>query len=134
MVVIFLSLLGGWTLAVVNFYLAHQVLLNTILVAYGVLLGLSHYAMSIVDRFLCARLKTADGAVVLRALAGPGGPELVQGSRQAARFPFISSGVDFAFHGLRRDSLIRLLGKKYRIPPTEIAALLRESTPRPRDE
>lgn len=131
MVVLFLSLLGGGAVAVINFYLAHQVLLNTILVAYGVLLGLSHYAMSSVDRFLCARLKTTDGAVLLRALAGPGGPELMQGVKQVARFPFISSGVDFAFHALRRDSLIRLLGKKYHIPPSEIAALLRESMPRP---
>jgi hypothetical protein len=130
MVVLFFSMLGGWALTVINFYLAHQALFNTILVAYGVLLALSHYAMSGADRFLCAKLKTADGAVILRALAGPGGPELVRGAKETVRFPFISSGVDFAFHALRRDSLIRLLGKKYHIPRAEIAALI-AATPAP---
>jgi hypothetical protein len=134
MVVLFLSMLGGWALTVINFYLAHQALFNTILVAYGVLLALSHYAMTGADRFLRAKLKTADGGVILRSLAGPGGPELIRGAREIVRFPFISSGVDFAFHALRRDSLIRLLGKKYRIPRADIAALLALSPTPPPEE
>ena len=68
MVVLFFSLLGGWALAVINFYLANQTLLNTLLVAYGLLLGLSHYTMSSVERFLFTCLKTEDGGAVLRAL------------------------------------------------------------------
>jgi hypothetical protein len=124
MVVLFFSLLGGWALVVINFYLAHQVLLNTILVAYGLLLGVSHYTMSTVERFLFARLKTEDGTVVLRALAGSGGRELMQTVKANFRFPFISSGADFVLHALRRDSLIRLLGKKHKVPRAEIAAFL----------
>ncbi|MFI5368120.1 MAG: hypothetical protein ACHQ1F_03815 [Spirochaetia bacterium] len=124
MVVLFFSLLGGWALAVINFYLANQALLNTLLVAYGLLLGLSHYTMSSIERFLFTCLKTEDGGAVLRALAGPGGMELVRSVKVKFRFPFISSGVDFLFHAVRRSSLIRLLGKKYRVPHAEIAALL----------
>ena len=124
MVVLFFSLLGGWALAVINFYLANQTLLNTLLVAYGLLLGLSHYTMSSVERFLFTCLKTEDGGAVLRALAGAGGMELVRSVKAKFRFPFISSGVDFVFHAVRRSSLIRLLGKKYRVPHAEIVALL----------
>jgi len=124
MVLLFLSLLGGWVLAVISFYLAHQMLLNSILVAYGLLLGASHYTMTSLERHLCARLKTEDGASVLRALAGPDGEKLLREAREEVRFPFISSGVDFAFHSPRRDSLIRLLGRKYRISRADIAALL----------
>jgi hypothetical protein len=124
MVVLFFSVLGGWALAVVNFYLAHQTLLNCILVAYGLLLGVSHYTMTSLDRHLCARLKTEDGTAILRALAGPDGEELLREARERFRFPLISSGVDFAFHPARRDTLIRLLGRKYRIPKADVTALL----------
>jgi hypothetical protein len=128
MVLLFFSVLGGWALTVINFYLAHQMLFNSILVAYGLLLGASHYTMTSLDRHLCGRLKTEDGVVVLRALAGPDGEELLREARENFRFPLISSGVDFAFHSPRRDSLIRLLGRKYRIPRADIAALLSART------
>ena len=124
MVMLFFSLLGGWALAVINFYLAHQVLFNCLVVAYGLLLAASHYTMTSLERHLCSTLKTEDGATVLRALAGPDGEKLLREARESFRFPFISSGVDFAFHSPRRDSLIRLLGRKYRIPRADIAALL----------
>ena len=110
MVMLFFSLLGGWAVGVINFYIAHQALFNTLLVAYGLLLSVAHYTMSSVERFLLAHLKTEDGGVVLRALAGSEGIQLMRRVKEKFRFPFISSGVDFAFHALSRSSLIRLFG------------------------
>lgn len=130
MVVLFFSMLGGWALAVINFYLAHQMLFNTILVAYGLLLAVSHYTMTQIEHFLAARLKTSDGAAVLRALAGEKGEALIRAVKDNIRFPLISSGLDFAFHPVRRDTLIRLLGRKYRMPRAEISALINAATPR----
>ncbi len=130
MVVLFFSMLGGWALAVINFYLAHQVLFNTILVAYGLLLAISHYTMTQIEHYLATRLKTSDGAVVLRALAGEKGEDLIRAAKNSIRFPLISSGIDFAFHPVRRDSLIRLLGRKYRMPRMEISALIDAMAPR----
>ena len=127
MVTLFFSFLGRWALAVINFYLANQALFNTALVAYGLVLAVSHYNMSSVERFLVERLKPKDGMALLRALAGTGGIELMKAIKDKFRFPFVSSGVDFTFHALRRDSLIRMLGKKQKIPQSEIAELLNRS-------
>jgi len=127
MVTLFFSFLGGWALAFINFYLANQALFNTLLVAYGIVLAVSHYNMSSVERFLVDRLKPKDGMAVLRALAGTGGIELIKAVKDKFRFPFVSSGVEFAFHTLTRDSLIRMLAKKQRISRSEIAELLSRS-------
>ena len=127
MVTLFFSFLGGWALAVINFYLANQALFNTVLVAYGLVLAMSHYNMSSVERFLIERLKPKDGMAMLRALTGTQGIELMKAVKDKFRFPLVSSGADFAFHALSRDSLIRMLGKKQRIPQSEIAELLNRS-------
>jgi hypothetical protein len=119
-----LSLAGKLANQIIDLYLAHQFLLNTVVVAYGLLLAVAHANLQRIQRMLLAQYGTESYEEALEALAKDRDESVVEGFKQALRFPVIASPYFFAIHRISRHTLIFVIGKKEKIPRRRLEELL----------
>ena len=85
----FFATAGRFLLLIVGWYLQHQVVLNAIVVAYGIIVAISHRNLRRIDRFLTERCNQDPGKV-LQNLAGGDGHKEIETVRSRFRFPLIA--------------------------------------------
>lgn len=106
---LFLSMSGPLARQIVDFYLAHQVLLNLLVVTYGVVLIVGHRNTRVIERTLHGKYGGEDWAEILRQFARDAGAERELASR--VRLAFIASPYFFALHRIRKKTIIQVVGK-----------------------
>ena len=120
----FLSLSGKLANQIIDIYLQHQLVLNTLVVAYGVLLAVAHFNLQQIQRFLLTQYETEDQEEALEALARENDDSIVLRIKEEIRFPLIASPYFFAVHRITRRNLITVIGKKEKMPRKRLEALL----------
>lgn len=121
---LFLSLSGPLANRVVDFYLEHQLLLNTLVVLYGALLAVAHFNLQRIQAFLLEQYETEEQEEALEALARESDESIVERINGELRFPLIASPYFFAVHRVSRRNLIYVIGKKEKIPRKRLEELL----------
>ena len=120
----FLSLSGTLANKIIDFYLEHQGVLNTLVVLYGVALAMAHYNLQRIQGFLLEQYDTESQDEALQALAEEQDETIVQRIRGEVRVPVIASPYFFALHRITRHNLIYVIGKKEKLPRRRLEELL----------
>ncbi len=114
MVELYIGMLGDLGQAIVSFYRQNQLVLNAIVLIYGLVLALAHRNLRVVE----AMLRKASGVEDMKALAGSLtpesiSPELLEQMRSAVRPPIIASPWHFGVRKLSADSVRQVVIRKY---------------------
>jgi hypothetical protein len=124
MVEFLLALSGKLANQIIDFYIANQVVLNTLVVAYGLLLAVAHTHLQRVERGLLAQYETEELEKALEALAQEKDETVVEKFKSEMRFPIVASPYFFGLHRVNRHTLIFVIGKKEKIPRQRLEELL----------
>ncbi|MFP4302668.1 MAG: hypothetical protein ACLFPW_03615 [Spirochaetaceae bacterium] len=124
MVEFLLALSGKLANQIIDLYLAHQFLLNTVVVAYGVLLAVAHANLQRIERMLLSRYGTEVYEEALEAMALEEDQTVIERFKKELRFPIIASPYFFAMHRISRHTLIFVIGKKQKLPRRRLEELL----------
>jgi hypothetical protein len=120
---IFLALSGRLANDIVAFYLAHQHLLNAIVLAYGLVLMAAHRNLKRAEDVLTTHYHSNDWSDVLGQFASDAGEEIDDRVGAAVRVRIIASPYFFSLYRLNRRNLISVLGKKHTVPRNRLAEL-----------
>ena len=111
---LYFAFLGDYAMRFVNFYRANQAILNIVILAYGVLLAAAHRNVVRVERMLRERLEESDMHRLWRRLeAEPLDDEELSAIRKRLRIPVLASPLHFFFYPVSRETILRILRKKY---------------------
>lgn len=124
MVEFLLSLSGKLANQIIDFYLAHQFLLNSLVLVYGVLLAVAHFNLQRVQQMLLREYETEEQEEALECLAREQNESVVDKLKGELRFPVIASPYFFGLHRVSRRRLIVVIGKKEKIPQRRLEELL----------
>lgn len=122
---LFLTLSGQAAQAVVAFYLEHQLILNSIVALYGIILAIAHQNLKKIEidlkeRYADAVTSTDVWGNVLKAFADDPNPELIGELRTVATFPFVASPYFFSLYRIDRPRLVTVIGKKHSVPRQQL--------------
>ncbi len=120
----FLASMGRLTNAIVDLYLQHQVVLNTLVVAYGLVLALAHTNLKRIQSDLAKLSGTDDVDSALFALATDSSGELLRQIVKRSNIPIIASPYFFAIHRINARTIIAVVGRKKQLPRQRVAELL----------
>lgn len=114
MVRIFFGTIGRYAYGFVDWYVQHQLVLNLIIVAYGLVVALAHVNLKRIEDLLRERAGTENVPDAAAAFAR-GELELDMSEvKDAAILPFIASPFFFGVHGLSESNIEMVIRKKYR--------------------
>jgi hypothetical protein len=119
-----LAMSGKLANQIVDAYLRHQAILNTIVVAYGLVLAVAHYNLQRIQRFLLAHYGTEEYEHALDRFARDDDRSVIAEIRDMSRFRFVASPYFFTVHRITRPNLISIIGRKEKIPRSTIARWL----------
>ncbi len=118
---LFLAMSGTLARQVVDFYLKHQLLLNLIVVSYGIILIVGHRNIKKVEKMLLQRYESTDWEEVLAMFAGDEG--IMAQVLPSVRPPFIASPYFFSLYPVRKRYIIDVIGKKHGVSRTILRKL-----------
>jgi hypothetical protein len=114
MVRIFFGTIGRYAYGLIDWYMEHQLLLNLIVVFYGVIVAVAHVNLKRIEEVLRERAGTRNAPEAAAAFAR-GELELsMEEVREAAILPFIASPFFFGIHRLSEENIEMVIRKKYR--------------------
>ncbi|MDK2858643.1 MAG: hypothetical protein PWQ29_1610 [Verrucomicrobiota bacterium] len=120
----FLSLSGKLANQVIDIYLGHQTVFNTLVVLYGILLALANYNLQRIQYLLLKQYNTKEYAIVLDRLARENDDSIIGCIREKMKFPLIASPFFFAIYRISRRNLIFAIGKKEKVSRKWLGELL----------
>ena len=121
---ILLASMGRLTNTLVDLYLRHQVILNTIVVAYGIVLALAHTNLKRITNALPDLAGTEDTDAALYSLATDETGALLESAVRHATMRVIASPYYFSIHRINAPNLISVIGRKERLSRYRIDELL----------
>lgn len=95
-----------------DFYAEHQLLINLLVLGYGLLLAVAHYNLKSIHHFLLEQYETEDEEEALTALAREIDESIIDRIKQEFPFPLISSPFRLGAYRVSRRSLITVIAKK----------------------
>ena len=114
MVRIFFGTIGRYAYGLIDWYMQHQLVLNLIIVAYGLVVAVAHVNLKRIEDLLRERAGTENVPEAAAAFAR-GELELEMSEvKDAAILPFIASPFFFGVHGLTASNIEMVIRKKYR--------------------
>lgn len=114
MVELYVSMLGDLAGAVISFYRQNQLIFNTLVLVYGLVLALAHRNLRTVE----AMLRKATGIEDMKQLASglnpqSISPELLDQMKSVVRPPIIASPWHFGIRGLNAEAVSQVVVRKY---------------------
>ncbi len=114
MMQLYFEFLGDWAVALIDFYRAHQYILNFIVLAYGLLLAVAHANVRTVEAALRTETGEDDMLKVREAIEQrPLSQERISAIRRSLRIPILASPWHFSFYRFSLENALRVLEKKY---------------------
>jgi hypothetical protein len=114
MIEVFYMFLGEYATMAIDFYRANQVILNIVVVAYGLLLTLAHRNVVRMESYLKDQTGEKDMFEVrTRIESGEGQPVDLDALRKKLRIPILASPFHLTFFPLTEKAILRILKKKY---------------------
>lgn len=124
---LFIKFLGPGVEAVIDFYLVHQTIFNTVVALYGVVLVIAHRNLRTIEVYLQERYGKEGWTETLERFADDGDGGLMAGVRRTVRFPFVSSPYFFSLYRIKRSELISVVGKKHAVPRGRLGELVKKT-------
>ncbi|TVQ26964.1 MAG: hypothetical protein EA383_03930 [Spirochaetaceae bacterium] len=114
MIELYFSFLGEYAMLVVEFYRRYALVLNAIVVLFGVCLTVAHRNTLRVEAFLREHSDKNDmRAIVAELQERPLTPGELTEIRSSLRFPVISSTWHLFFYTITQDNIVKVLRRKY---------------------
>lgn len=114
MVRIFFGTIGRYAYGVIDWYIEHQLVLNLVVVAYGIIVAVAHVNLKRIEQLLTERAGSDDVPKAASAFA-KGELDLEMSEvREAAILPFIASPFFFGVHRMNPTTIEMVIRKKYR--------------------
>ena len=121
---IFMAMFGRVSNQIVDFYLANQGVLNTIVVIYGLVLAIAHRNLQIIEANLLEKYRVQEWSDILDAVARTNAAETERWVRGLVRPPFIASPYFFSLYRITIRNIITVLGKKHTVPRSRLYEIL----------
>ena len=121
---LFMAMFGRASNQIVQFYLAHQMILNSVVVVYGMVLAMAHHNLGKIEQTIRDRYQTSEWSDILTKLATESEATIAHWKRQQMRLPVIASPYFFTLYRVRRHNLLSVLGKKHAVGRKLLANLL----------
>lgn len=118
---LFLAMSGSLAQKAVEFYLNHQLLLNLIVVAYGIVLIVGHRNVKTIENLLLQRYGHKEWDETLTIFAED--REIMEQITPAVTPPFMASPYFFSLYRVRRGNIISVIGKKHGVSRTILRKL-----------
>jgi len=111
---IFFDFLGGYATRIVDFYRENQSWLNLIVLVYGILLALAHRNIQRLERQLREKTGLTDMYKIWNLIEADEIENWDPGVlKKELKLPILASPRHFFFYPVNRDSVLRILKKKY---------------------
>ncbi len=114
MVRIFFGTIGRYAYQVIDLYMQHQLVLNLIVVLYGLVVAVAHVNLKRIEALLSERAESHDVPAAAAAFARGELQLDMSEIREAAILPFIASPFFFGVHRLSEANIEMVIRKKYR--------------------
>ena len=114
MVRIFFGTIGRYAYQVIDLYMQHQLVLNLIVVLYGLVVAVAHVNLKRIEALLSERADSDDVPAAAAAFARGELQLDISEIREAAILPFIASPFFFGVHRLSEANIEMVIRKKYR--------------------
>jgi Tfp pilus assembly protein PilX len=114
MVRIFFGTIGSYAYQLIDLYMQHQLVLNLVVVIYGLVVAVAHVNLKRIEALLSERAGSQDVPAAAAAFARGELQLEMSEVREAAILPFIASPFFFGVHRLSGENIEMVIRKKYR--------------------